>query len=517
MHLPSKDITRAAVLFLAVAIAYLPVLTAPAPVNPDAQFILSNLREAGDVTSYLSRLFSFTTIDIQPVRDVSLSLDLLIQKLTGLHTMVLQNVILWIVSVFLLMRILRQEFGEKFADEDVFLICLVFALYPLFSQSLSWGMARKHILALLFSLAATYQHLRKRRGFTLFYTLAVLSQPIAILLPLWALARRYSANKKFDLALLPSIFIMGILGIINFLYYRSPFFLSLFGQKTEEAFSFPDKVLAVGHYGFQLVFPYFLSLYYTLGHWQVLAGLALFAGILIFLLRVKSRDANLWMLYASLPLSVVLVKATTLYDTYLLLPATGILLLLLTQIRTLRKKFLIVAAIAFLGVTAYQTVSWRDEVKLMEASFRNRPDCLTAVHYLRMSYENGLRPSSPEARNMLRSQDCGKIQVSPQYLSFVEASFLFYEDEFPLERRYQRLRELQRFGVFPHLALIALLIEKQEDPGARAEIDLLLSRWKGHRFKPEYIPLVHGTIAPFCRKNELPECTEFIQPFLPKN
>lgn len=500
-------------ILIAAILAYLPLILASQPVNPDAQFIITNLTEAG---SYFEKLFTLRTIDVQPVRDLSLALDILVYRLSGFNSMVLQNVILWAMAVTLLLKIMELEFREKFRANELLVVALLFAVYPLFSQTVSWGMARKHILAFLFTLAAVYQLLRSRRGFTVFYTLAVLSQPITILLPVWAILMKFSEERKIPFTLMPSFVAMVIIGAINFLYYQSSFFISLFGQKTQDAFSLPDKILALGHYSFQLIFPYFLSLYYTLGHWQVLAGLIPFAALLILLIRVKSLKASLWILFAALPLGVVLIKATTLYDTYLLLPAAGVLLAVLTLTRRIHVPVCAALFFIFFIITAWNTLPWRDEVKLMEKSFSARPDCLTALHYLRMTYENGLRPTDPAPRNMLRSQDCGGIKVPPQQLAFVEASFLFYETELTPARREKRLRELLNFGIFPHFALIGFYIEFKREEEAREEMTKLLSRWRTHRFKPEYISLVHKTIAPFCEKQGLTECTQFIQPFLEK-
>ena len=125
---------------------------------------------------------------------------------------------------------------------------------------------------------------------------------------------------------------MIIMTIINFRYYEtSPLFAQYYGTKTDEIFEISDKILALGHYLFQMILPYWLSFTYTLGHWSTLAGLG-FLGFIILLVigfKVNYKFVFVWASFSMLPLVVIISKSRTLYDTYLLVPTVGILFIFL--------------------------------------------------------------------------------------------------------------------------------------------------------------------------------------------
>lgn len=515
MPYPKSNLSRFLVLLITCCVAYIPVLFQPATTNPDAQFIIPSLLSSQGISGYLNNLFHLRTIDIQPVRDLSLWMDILIFQFTGVSSMVFQNVIFWSLSVFVLFRILENEFREKFKKETLFFICLLFLVYPLFSQTISWGVARKHVLSFLFGLLATHQLLADKKGFTLFYSLSVFSQPISLLLPVWAILKRPS--KK----LVPAIVIMLLAAVANYIYYtESPVFRTLFGQKTDDAFALGEKLLATGHYTFQLIFPYLLSQIYTLGHWSTLAGLIIFVVIASILIKSKSKAAWLWAVYIFLPLSIVIVKSTTLYDTYLLFPAAGLLMMTLTLVTRIELPKLhwtgFVILTFFFAFTLREANFWNSEIELTKRSFERRPECLSAIHYLRMVYENGERPGNQEAKNFLRNHECQNLRISGQYIVNVEASLMYYEEDFPLEKRVATLERLSKFGIYPQLALAALYINAGRREEAREQVLAMIDLWQKTRFKPEYIPLVHLTIEPFCEKEGIPGCRQLISPFVKK-
>ena len=91
---------------------------------------------------------------------------------------------------------------------------------------------------------------------------------------------------------------------------------------------------------------------------------------------------------------------------------------------------------------------------------------------------------------------------------------MYYEDDEPLEKRISKLELLSKFGIYPQLALAALYIDQDMTNDAREELIAIIDLWQNRKFKPEYIPLVHKTIAPFCEKESIPGCSQLIAPFL---
>jgi hypothetical protein len=79
-------------------ITYFPIISSSTNVNPDAQFIIPILESATGLTDYLNKLVHFNTLDFQPIRDLSLYLDLKTYSLFGINISVFQNVIIWCLS-----------------------------------------------------------------------------------------------------------------------------------------------------------------------------------------------------------------------------------------------------------------------------------------------------------------------------------------------------------------------------------------------------------------------------------
>lgn len=500
-------------------LAYFPVLLVPRPVNPDAQFIVPYLRGLEGPQAYFLDLLNLRTIDVQPVRDASLAIDLWIYEMTGLNSMVLHNLLLWCLVSVLFTKIAKLESRASWGKFTPLWLGLLLVGYPLFSQTIAWGVARKHILATLFALLASQRWNLKKNGFCLFYGLSVFSQPITLLLPFWALGRGLFEKETprvllRRLAPAMGIFLLGAL--VNTVYYtQSPVFRTLFGSKTNEAFSFSDQILAWGHYSFQLFFPFLLSQVYTLGHWSVFLGLGILLLLLVFL-RKQIRSLT-WLLFAVLPLAVVLVKPKFLYDTYLLLPALGVGLSLLSSIQNfcLRSWALIPLALMFTW-TFFETGYWRSDVSLLERSFQRRPSCQSAFQFLRVSYENGHPIADPAARSFLRDHDCRDLRVPGQHLVNVEAGIAYYEEDAPVHIRIARLRELSKSGIYPHLAAVALMIKEGNVEEARRELEEVDSRWGKVNFREEHIPFTEEIILPFCRQEKLLRCQELIAPFIQK-
>ena len=167
-------------------LVYFPLITAIKTVNPDAQIIYDQLFNLSGPIDYITKLFHFQTIDFQPIRDLTFFLDLFFFKKFNLNISIFQNFFLWIGCCYLIYRIQRIVFQER---EVIlcFLFLLLFSVNPLFTYTISWGIARKHILSFFFILFATLEVVtlkeltgKKSLKFTLLYLCSCLSQPITI-------------------------------------------------------------------------------------------------------------------------------------------------------------------------------------------------------------------------------------------------------------------------------------------------------------------------------------------------
>src|SRR5262249_31354350 len=150
----------------------------------DDRRMIDALQDVHSPAEYLKALEERKVLDVQPIRDLSLLLDLVIGKATGLRTFHLSNVVLWLLIVLLVYRVLSQVLSKTWILVPW---TAAFAVHPAFANSVSWISARKHLLSSLFILLATSIVLdnpreRWRLRHTAFaaglYALSIFSQPI---------------------------------------------------------------------------------------------------------------------------------------------------------------------------------------------------------------------------------------------------------------------------------------------------------------------------------------------------
>ena len=126
-------------------ISYWPVLSSINAINPDAQFILPSLSLISGFKEYFIELLSFKTLDFQPFRDLTFFFDLTVFSSFGLDITIIHNLFWWLAGNWILSKLIWNVF-PKLEKELAFFIGLGFLVYPLFSQTIPWGVARKHLL-----------------------------------------------------------------------------------------------------------------------------------------------------------------------------------------------------------------------------------------------------------------------------------------------------------------------------------------------------------------------------------
>jgi hypothetical protein len=503
-------------------LSYFQVLSSHYVVNPDGQYILERLADRQG--KYLSDLLSFLTIDFQPVRDLTFYLDLKFYQYLGWNTFIWQNIFWWFGSALVLRQVLRKIFKE-IADNRLWVIVCAFSVYPLFGQVLPWGIARKHILSFFFILLATnelllYECSLKRSHVIklyLFYVLSVLSQPISIGWPVWAFL--YCWSKKIA-GSLKWLSLLGVLQIvlmaINYWYYTTSIaFAFYYPAKASDPFNIADKLLALGHHAFQIVLPYLPAFQYQLGHWSSLVGLGLLVIIGMFIYKATYLRKYLhWLIFILLPLGVVMTDSHMLFDTYLLIPAAGSWILL-TAVLTRHPKshyILFVLILFWIPFTEVTSSSWTDEISMQAQGFHNRPSCLSAITYLKSSFE--LQAPTPEdAKKYVYENRC---QLASNVMITLHTYMLYYESDIPFDERVKNLRVLGQDDFFAQAALSALLVKAKRLQEANVEIQKLVNRWRNSRFKHEYSHIIAEVLYPYCEANRNEECTKLLSAHITK-
>lgn len=515
------------IFFLAAFAIYLPLVIHQDAINPDAQILLPHLMSYNSLGEYIQDLFSFRSMDLQPIRDLSLWTDIKIYQTTGYVSFVLQNVLFWIFICFQLKKLIENNFKQLATSAT--LIAGAFLVYPLFSQVVPWGMARKHLLSVSFLLIATNEWMledlknKNKVKAVFFYTLSVLSHPISLLWPVWATAFTYLTKKDFKKQLIPVVSMVSIMItmiVLTYFYYaHSEVFKEAFGAREDEVLNLPDKILSLGHYCFQIFYPYLPGYNYTPGHWSSLVGILLFGFLLGLVLfsKMSRKQALHWGIFAILPIFMVTGKSVIYYDTYLILPSIGVLFILLMSVEkySLQKfRSLFFVMIAFWTVFSFLNAeAWRDEVTLAKKTFYNRPTCNNAYTYLKFAYENNLPPSDSEAQDFLINYECKTFTISKSSSLIVTSFMLFYPGKLTLNERIVHLKQLASIGVIPSLILSSLYVKEGYYPEADSEIKEMLSRWGSSKFTKSEVWVVSAYLKPYCEKQKNLECQEFLKSF----
>ncbi len=507
---------------------YIHLLLSQDAINPDAQIIIPHIESFDRLVDYLKALLSFKTFDIQPLRDLSLWLDIKIYHSLGYNSFVLHNLLIWILIVHQVTQIIRTS-SLQIDSVKITLIGAGFLVYPLFSQAVSWGMARKHLLSIYFILLATKFILEKNRTpyrIVFFYLLSVLSHPIALGWPLWATCYQW-LNKDRNIRSWTPLFIVLALMLVMFgvtysYYDSSQLFKNFFGERTVEIFNLPDKVLSLGHYSFQIFFPYLLSYRYFLGHWSSLIGLAFMVIFLCFLYarKVPRSDIIHWGLFILLPLGMVTAKSDVFYDTYTILPSIGVLFLVIKAIEKIRpshiKLLLIPTIIIWSYVSHVNAERWRDEVTLARVGFENRPTCDTAFDYLKISYENSKPPENKLAKDLVITHNCKSSVLAPENVLVVKAFILYYDETMSRELKIQYLTAYSQKTLLPKMILVAELIKQKLFKEADVQILQMTHQWGNILFPDQYVPIVAKVLKPYCEERTNQKCLAFINPFSKK-
>jgi hypothetical protein len=325
-----------------------------------------------------------------PLRDVSFRLDLWARSALGLGTFHLTNLLLWCLILAVLWRILRERLPAPERRATLAWLLAAYAVHPLFVNSVGWVAARKHLLAALFLLTATWLLLRSERAQDAArrrlcrsaavgaYLLSLLSHPIGVLWPLWALARE--RRLSWSVALCLPLMVIG--AWINWTYYRDLYPVHVLASKFVDsaAFSPGISLLAVGRYVFNFLAPARLAaVYYPGSVWNVVGLGLVLVPVLAALSLGRRREGLSWALFFLVPLLPVTVVMTHVFvsDAYSLAGCAGLLVLIALWLEERGGRIptwlgaLAVAALA-LG-SRHQAEAWSSDRALWERSWEVEP------------------------------------------------------------------------------------------------------------------------------------------------
>ncbi len=488
--------------------------------SPDAHTILKPLLDIETPQSYLEMLSSFQVTDFQPVRDLTFFIDLFFFRYLNVNTFAFTNILLWCGSCLFLMFLLKRYKLENWKSS---LLIMAFSAYPIFSQAVVWTMARKHVLALFLILWTTSLFLdwiENKRSWLfpyLIYVAAGLSHPIILFWPCWALLYFILTNSEKNSSEIKKVFgiffiTMVTLLLTNYAYYTvlNDHAREYYGQAAP-VLTFTKLFLNLGFYFRQIVWPYELSFVYYPDLTKAFIGFLVIAALGILTWKSgKNRIAVSWMAFSLLPFPVII--GLSVYDQYLLLTGTGIIMSLSLMITRLNKY----AAVPLIVLTCFwgyftnqQAALWVQPGKTSERNFRNAPSCRSAVESANISSVTEEKPSS-EVLNYLKVENCftvaGKMPpLERPKIVVVRALYLYFEeDSASIENRMAELKTLAKFHYYPALVYAIALSQEGKLDEVKQVTEYILERTKGP--VEDTGPLIQKQLRPYCERNKLSAC-----------
>lgn len=502
---------------LLLIVSFCPVLFKTQLMNPDAHVVVYYLENLKDFGTYFRDLLYFQTVDLQPLRDLSLYVDVLTFRVFHINTSIWQNLIIWFFGLLVVERILKKV--SSASDFVRWFVVVLFGIYPLFGSALLWGVARKHLLAFLFIGLATnaIMDLRTSRKLKnvlwalLFFVMSLLSQPINILWPVWAIFYLRKLRREAKVAALIFSPVTAFFGVANYFYYRdSAIFLLNYNSKTFSPYSLLEKAMAIGLYVEHLFTPFNLTYMYNFSNERALIGVWLLVLLFIGIMKYRKRLNLEWLLFALLPIVLMSSNPTVISDTYLLVPALGFLLFFFTlseKISDHLKRNLIKAGLGLIPVFVFLNISfalsWRSDVRFTEYAFDNQPSCQNAAVSARIGFERDGKVRKDIYQYVLENK-CYMTHTSwPSETRRKQAellSMMVFYGEGKQEEKEEVLGELSNQFAYPRLVLAALLIKShQESKG----LELFKTLKREHLLPPgakDYDKIAAEVIYPYCSK-----------------
>jgi hypothetical protein len=476
-HPKSKWLRYALILGVALTEAiHLPLIVQDPLTNRDDNLLIPPLAELSSLKDYVAQLRSGKILDFQPLRDLSLWLDLELNHLLGLGTFHLTNTLIWIGCLILCARIFRREIRNPLIASACLLLLSV---HPAMASTVAWISARKHLLAGLFALVTAELALRKtapsRWKIPLLYLASLLAQPIHLLLPVWIGLRgrleRRPALIRAALFCLPSA---GLIAAINYFYYRSALYTSMalsakFQSHLPLAHRLEIAALAMGRYFFQLAMPFWVAADYNPSSPRSLVGLGLlpiFAGL--SLQRLGAKKAVPWLFFIFSPLLWLSLASTNIFvsDSYLILPAAGFLVLAGSLCETtpaLPNPLRLAAGGAWLiamlyGFTLSKQVAWtwRSDDALWEQAYRVENSEYSLIYKgLRLIEQH----RAPDALTL--AEELMTTYAPSPLITELYSKAVFSDPDLTIDAKLARLDEINGLGAAPIIYSALLFGEKK--------------------------------------------------------
>lgn len=377
---------------------FFPILTSEHLLDKDAALVIEPLSGIKGLGDYFDIFLTKKLLDIQPIRDLFLFINIFLTRIIGHQTFGFANWFIWILTCFYARQVARYYGNKKVVD--FFLLLLV--THPMMMWVISWPLAMKHLLSSLFCLIAFFYSVKFKHNETqntflvfVFFFLSLLSQPISIFFPFIVLIFFWPERNKKEVRVLLGILFLSslVIGILNWFYYSNVFAIYSGTTIIQPPFSIglSQRLFVFSRAMTQIFFPIAFAGDYNPASTLGLVGIPLLA-IVLYLKRVNLKQVFFFLSLIFYPLVSANVRITSVFlsDTYLVTSLVGVFLLLCFKVGSLNKLqkiFLFLALILFVIKSCYESFITIESEKYLETSYQREPGCKNLVsltaHYLK--------------------------------------------------------------------------------------------------------------------------------------
>ncbi|MEE2670619.1 MAG: hypothetical protein VYA54_02855 [Bdellovibrionota bacterium] len=451
----------------------------------DKSIIYDPLYNLNHFSDYFTLLKEGNTVDLQPIRDLSLLMDIFIGKLIGFENfpLITNLIILFFTSLFL-NKIIKYHFSDRFSEICTFL----FLIHPASLMVYVEFSSRKHILSFLFFLISYSYYLvdrlnsKKTYSISLLsYFLSLLSQPINAGVPLFYFLHDGFGKdklKKMFLKMIPFGFCLILIGCLNILYYHHSNLDGEFFVKFEH--DFRKMLLGINIYYRQIFFPLsFAYRYNTESFFNIYTAVAPLL-IITFIARIfktltDKQKLNIGrgaLLTATIFLTLFVPKSnilTTIFQNYYILtPSLGLIFLIgaiKNRIKISPKIgyiFLIVFTIYSVGINNYYNIKRDNIFNLIERFSQQEEGCYPYQYLSTESLRSGDKVTFLKYSKRWADLRCIVIMEEYLYARVLINSFrILYSDDFSFKEK-EAMFANKFISPFDFIAIMSILLYEND-------------------------------------------------------
>jgi hypothetical protein len=358
-------------------------------ISRDDPLLIKPLHNISSISEYINAVYNNTILDLQPIRDLTLYINVLLLENLNLSTFHLFNLILFIISILQFRKILYQL---KFSDFAILSSILIYAFHPLMVSATGWISSRKHILALVFFLFFLSDLLKNRcltKKGIFFYFLCLMSHQIYVLAPIGI----YYFHKSYELNLkIKNYLIFVLVALLSFAAGTYKTFILHTGNNSYTTFSFFDNltnyILSCGRSVILIFFPQSISATYYFGSIWNIIGIPIL--VIILFLSIKSKLFQKILPWLLISIGIHLLTAFTfINDTYLYFPLISMIITVnywlfsyqVIKNALLKKIIPSIVILLLLTKTIFISQMWTNHLSLWSTSYKNEPSPFNGFLY----------------------------------------------------------------------------------------------------------------------------------------